>query len=157
MPTLPALSIRWRGCRFDALSVFELQYIYMARQQVFCVEQRCAYLDVDGQDAAAWHLAAWSEDQQMPLAYARILPPGVKYAEPAIGRVLTFGVGRGTGLGRELVQRAVVQAQADYPTQGIRLSAQSHLQDFYRAAGFESVGTVYLEDDIPHIEMHRPA
>ena len=156
MPTPPTLATRWRCCRFDALTVHELQYIYMARQQVFCVEQRCAYLDVDGRDGAAWHLAAWSDEQGMPLAYARVLAPGVKYIEPAIGRVLTFGAGRGVGLGRELVQRAIAHAVAEFPGQGIRLSAQSHLADFYSSEGFRAVGEVYLEDTIPHIEMCRP-
>lgn len=156
MPILTVPHARWRCCRFDELGVRELQYIYMARQQVFCVEQQCAYLDVDGWDEAAWHLAAWSADQPMPLAYARILAPGVKYREPAIGRVLTFGIGRGVGLGRVLVQKAVAQAQAEYPGLGIRLSAQSHLQDFYRAEGFEPAGEVYLDVGIPHIEMCRP-
>ncbi len=155
MPTPPTLATRWRCCRFDALTVHELQYIYMARQQVFCVEQRCAYLDVDGRDETAWHLAAWSDDQRMPLAYARILAPGVKYAEPAIGRVLSVGAGRGVGLGRELVQRAIAHAVAEFPGQGIRLSAQSHLESFYRSEGFQPVGEVYLEDHIPHIEMCR--
>lgn len=134
----------------------ELQYIYMARQQVFCVEQQCAYLDVDGWDEAAWHVAAWSAVQAMPLAYARILAPGVKYREPAIGRVLTFGIGRGIGLGRTLVQKAVAQTEAAYPGLGIRLSAQSHLQNLYRAEGFEAAGEVYLDVGIPHIEMCRP-
>lgn len=147
---------RWRSCRFDALSVHELQYIYMVRQQVFCVEQRCAYLDVDGRDEAASHLTAWSDEQRMPLAYARLLDPGIKYAEPAIGRVLTFGAGRGVGLGRELVQRAVAQAVTAFPGQGIRLSAQSHLEGFYRSQGFEAVGEGYFEDGIPHIEMCQP-
>ena len=53
MLTTSALETQWRCCRFDALSVQELQYIYMVRQQVFCVEQRCAYLDVDGRDEVA--------------------------------------------------------------------------------------------------------
>ena len=38
----------------------ELQYIYMARQKVFAIEQPCAYLDADGFDEQAFHLAAWS-------------------------------------------------------------------------------------------------
>ncbi len=156
MLTAAAPTPRWRSCRFDALSVHELQYIYMVRQQVFCVEQRCAYLDVDGRDEAACHLAAWPGEQGMPLAYARLLDPGIKYAEPAIGRVLTFGAGRGTGLGRELVQRAVAQLVTAFPGQGIRLSAQSHLERFYAAQGFQAVGEGYFEDGIPHIEMCRP-
>jgi ElaA protein len=156
MLTVSAPSIQWRCCRFDELSVLELQYIYMARQQVFCVEQRCPYLDADGRDESCWHLAAWSGEQRMPVAYARVLDPGVKYPEPAIGRVLTFGAGRGIGLGRVLVQRAVAKAVAEYPGRGIRLSAQSHLEGFYCSEGFRPVGEVYLEDGIPHIEMCRP-
>ena len=39
----PSVALDWRWCRFDELSVHELQYIYMARQQVFGVEQNCAY------------------------------------------------------------------------------------------------------------------
>ena len=71
----------------------ELQHIYTARQQVFAVEQQCIYLDVDGCDESAWHLAAWSPVQREPLAYARVLDPGVKYAEASIGRVITIGAG----------------------------------------------------------------
>ena len=90
----------WRWCRFDELSVFDLQAIYMARQQVFAIEQACAYLDADGFDAASWHLAAWSPESKVPLAYARVVHPGQKYAEPSIGRVITTAAARGTGLGR---------------------------------------------------------
>lgn len=146
----------WRWCRFDELSVRELQFIYMARQQVFCLEQQCIYLDVDGCDEPAFHLAAWASGHAVPLAYARVVDPGVKYAEPSIGRVVTTAAGRGTGLGRELIQRAVSQTLVTFPGQGIRISAQSHLEAFYRAVGFEAVGERYLEDGIPHTEMLRP-
>ena len=67
----------WRWRRFDDLGVRELQHIYAARQRVFAVEQQCVYLDVDGCDESAWHLAAWSPAQREPLAYARVLDPGV--------------------------------------------------------------------------------
>ena len=100
-------SLRWRWCRFEALGVVELQHIYAARQQVFAIEQQCIYLDVDGYDEAAYHLAAWSDAHRMPLAYARLLDPGVKYAEPSMGRVITTAPARGTGLGRELVRRVI--------------------------------------------------
>lgn len=149
-------AIRWRCCRFDQLGVHELQNIYMARQQVFVLEQACAYLDADGVDERSWHLAAWSAAQREPLAYARIVEPGVKYAEASIGRVITTAVARGTGLGRELVGRAVAEAEAIFPGHGIRISAQAHLARFYAAFGFEPVGEEYLEDGIPHIEMLRP-
>ena len=154
-PSAPS-DLRWRWCRFDALTVGELQHIYAARQQVFGVEQRCIYLDVDGHDEAAYHLTAWSDAERLPLAYARLLDPGAKYAEPSMGRVLTTAAMRGTGLGRALVRRLIARSAEAWPQHGIRISAQAHLERFYREFGFVAVGASYLEDDIPHIEMLRP-
>ena len=150
-PNWPAL--RWQWCCFDELSPHALQYIYMARQQVFGVEQNCAYLDADGYDEYAHHLAAWSTLQRTPLAYARVVAPGQKYAEPSIGRVITTTAARGSGLGRELLRRAIAHTNTVYPGQGIRISAQSRLERFYAEAGFTVVGEPYLEDGIPHTEM----
>jgi ElaA protein len=149
--------LTWRWCRFDELDVYELQAIYMARQQVFSVEQACAYLDADGYDARSFHLAAWSaDDRTVPLAYARVVQPGQKYAEPSIGRVITTAMARGTGLGRELVRRAIMHCTEAFPALGIRISAQTRLERFYEEAGFTVVGQPYLEDGIPHTEMLRP-
>lgn len=151
----PSLAWRWR--HFDALSVHELQNIYAARQQVFLIEQQCIYLDADGCDERSFHLAAWAPGERLPRAYARVVDPGVKYAEPSIGRVITTGAARGTGLGRELVRRAVEHTQAVFPRQAIRISAQSRLEAFYGGFGFRIVGERYMEDGIPHTEMLLPA
>jgi ElaA protein len=153
----PGLDWRWR--RFDALELRELQYIYAARQRVFAIEQRCIYLDVDGCDERAFHLAAWSPVQKEPLAYARVIDPGVKYEEASIGRVITTGAGRGRGVGRELMARAIAHASATWPGGAIRISAQTRLERFYEGFGFTSVGPPYLEDGIDHTEMllrHSP-
>ena len=40
-----------------------------------------------------------------------------------------------------------------YPDRPVIISAQAHLVDFYRSFGFEQNSEVYLEDEIPHIEM----
>ena len=149
--------LRWHFCRFDRLSARELQYIFMARQKVFAIEQRCAYLDADGHDEHAFHLAAWSPLQVEPVAYARILDPGVKYREASIGRVLTTALGRGRGLGRELVGRALGHAAVAFPGVPVRISAQTRLQSFYETFGFVAVGSPYQEDGIDHTEMLRPA
>ncbi len=143
----------WRWCRFDELSVHELQNILRARQQVFAIEQNCVYLDIDGCDEHSFHLAAWAPGVREPLAYARIVEPGVKYAEPSIGRVITTAPARGSGLGRELMRRAVEHAGRAFPGQGIRISAQSRLEAFYAGFGFTIVGERYMEDGIPHTEM----
>ena len=152
-PLLPA----WRWCRFDALDVFELQAIYRGRQLVFVIEQACAYLDADGFDAHAFHLAAWGSDRTVPLAYARVVYRGQKYQEPSIGRVITTGAARGTGLGRELVRRSVAHCRETFPGLAIRISAQSRLELFYQSFGFAAVAPRYLEDGIEHTEMLRPS
>jgi ElaA protein len=152
-----AAPLTWRWCRFDELSVHELQNIHTARQQVFVIEQQCIYLDADELDAQSHHLAAWSPAHTLPLAYVRVVAPGLKYTEPSIGRVITLPAARGTGLGRELVRRAVAHTEATYPGLGIRISAQAHLTNFYAEAGFVAVGDVYMEDGIPHQEMLRAA
>lgn len=150
---LPPTDLDWRWRRFDDLGVHELQYIYAARQRVFALEQQCAYLDADGCDEHAFHLAAWSPVQREPLAYARVIDPGVKYAEASIGRVITWGAGRGRGLGREVVVRSIAHAAHVWPGVAIRISAQTRLERFYAELGFVAVGSTYLEDGIDHTEM----
>ena len=149
--------IDWRVCRFEELSVAELARIYRARQQVFSIEQQCIYLDADEFDEQSWHLAAWSAEHAVPLAYARLVSPGGKYAEPSMGRVITTAPARGLGLGRELVRRAVALCAQVHPGHGIRISAQERLARFYGELGFVAVGEPYIEDGIPHLEMLRPA
>jgi len=146
----------WRFAPFDALSVRELQYIYMARQAVFSVEQKCAFMDADGLDERAYHLAAWSPSQREPLAYARLLEPGAKYAEPSIGRVITTAAARGRGLGRETMARALSHAAEIWPGAAIRIAAQSRLEAFYASLGFVIASPRFLEDGIDHTEMVRP-
>jgi ElaA protein len=146
-------ALRWRWSLFTDLSAVEVQNIYMARQQVFTLEQQCIYLDADGYDEQSHHLAAWSPAHRVPLAYARLVAPGLKYAEPSIGRVITAAPARGFGLGRELVRRMVAHSEQVYPGQGIRISAQSRLEAFYSDFGFAPVGPQYMEDGIPHTEM----
>lgn len=153
-PTSLTASLDWQCQRLDDLRPLALHRILRARQQVFVVEQNCVYLDADAADEASWHLAAWAPDLHL-MAYARIVDPGIKYEEASIGRVITPLTARGTGLGRELLRRAISQARHCYPGGSLRISAQSRLQSFYAEFGFVVVGEPYLEDGIAHVEMLR--
>jgi ElaA protein len=153
---LPA-EIDWRVCRFGELSPVELARIYRARQQVFSIEQHCVYLDADEFDELSHHFAAWSPEHAVPLAYARLVNPGAKYAEPSMGRVITTLPARGLGLGRELVCRVIEYSALVHPGQAIRISAQERLERFYADFGFVTVGLPYMEDGIAHLEMLRSA
>jgi ElaA protein len=144
----------WRVERYEELSLDRLYAILAARAAVFVVEQDCPYQDLDGLDDCGLHVSAWSGDTV--LAYARVLPPGKRFAEPSIGRVLTAQAARRTGLGRELMRRSIDTVTREYPRQALRISAQQYLERFYTEFGFVTVSEPYPEDGIPHVEMYRP-
>ncbi len=145
--------IRWTVSAFGTLSKEELHDIYKVRQQVFCVEQKCIYLDIDGQDENADHLAAWCHFQREPVAYARVVKPTSIETTLSIGRVLTIPVLRGQGLGRAVLRHAMAHASAKWPKHNLRIAAQSRLVGFYQSEGFKTIGQNYLEDGLPHIDM----
>ena len=137
---------------YEQLSRQTLYEILALRAAVFVVEQNCPYQDVDGKDIEAIHLMGYEKNQLV--AYARILPKGIAYQDYiSIGRVVTAAAVRGKGYGHVLVKKAVEIAKATYPKNAIKISAQAHLEVFYKAHGFIPTGEAYLEDDIPHIGM----
>ena len=145
------MDLRWHDRAFEQLGVAELYAIVSLRERVFIVEQTCVYLDADGLDPTSHHL--WAAAADAIHAYLRIVPAGVKFAELSIGRVIVAPEARGTGLGKELMHRGLAIA-GDVP---VRISAQAHLQDFYRELGFVAASEIYDEDGIPHVEMLRAA
>ena len=141
----------WRWCRFGDLGVEQLYDLLALRSRVFVLEQG-PYLDADGLDRVAWHLQG--RDARGTLqAYLRAVDPGARYAEPSIGRVVTAPEVRGTGQGRALMLEGLARTAAQWPGQTVRISAQARLQRFYESLGFAADGAVYLEDDIPHLQM----
>ena len=145
------MALHWTWERFDHLGVHALHDALALRCRVFILEQG-PYQDPDGADKHSWHLLGY-DDAGALQACLRVVDPGVNYAEPAIGRVVTAPEARGNGTGRALMQEGIARCQEVWPGRGIRISAQAHLQRFYGSLGFAAVSDVYLEDDIPHIEM----
>lgn len=141
----------WYLKTFDELSTKELYAILKERTNVFVVEQNCPYLEVDGKDEASYHL--FKEINGDIAAYLRILPPGVSYSQSSIGRVLVKKEYRGQGLAYELMQKGIDFIHTELQQQDIKIQAQHYLREFYGSFGFEAVSEVYLEDDIPHIDM----
>lgn len=147
------MDVQFRCVPFYELSVDELYAIFALRMAVFVVEQDCPYQDADGRDQAAWHLMGHHADGHL-LAYARLLPVGVSYPEHAsIGRVITAGAARGTGLGRQLMQEAIAHTAQLFGDAPVKIGAQNYALPFYESLGFRAVGETYLEDDIPHTAM----
>jgi ElaA protein len=145
------MSTQWLLKKFEALTPFELYAILQLRNEVFVVEQNCVFQDADDKDQASWHLLGMQDDKLV--AYTRLVPPGVSYAEPSIGRVVTSPQVRGTGIGKDLMVRSIDECYRLFGEQPIRIGAQYYLKQFYGSLGFVQVSEIYLEDGIEHIYM----
>ena len=145
--------ITWTLKPFNELTPDELYDALQLRQAVFCVEQNCAYQDVDGKDKKSWHLLGYKH--KMLIAYSRLLPAGISFAEVSIGRVATKKEARMTGAGKALMRQSILNCEKLFGNVAIRIGAQKYLKRFYEGFGFVDVGKEYLEDGIPHLEMLR--
>ena len=148
--------MNWTFARFDDLSPRDIHDLYQARVAVFVLEQKCPFQDVDGADPQCWHLIGRGDNGSVH-AYSRLVPPGVKYEEASIGRVLTTAAARRTGAGVDLMRESIARAERLWPGKPIRIGAQQYLERFYGGFGFKTVSAPYDEDGIQHVEMLRPA
>jgi ElaA protein len=179
----PVARVQWQCLPFAEVPPLLLYRALGLRSQVFVVEQRCIYQDIDGIDPRASMVIGVSGRAHLPgidtgndvdadrgvgrdadsdsdaqvVATARLLPPGLRFEEASIGRVCTSPVHRRQGLGRLLMDYSISCVRQHHPGHAIRISAQAYLQQFYESLGFEVVSPPYLEDDIPHLEMRLEA
>lgn len=143
--------MHWEIKAFDQLSLQELYTILTLRTNVFVVEQACPYPEVDGKDPNCLHLLGTINGELV--AYLRILPAGLRYDKVSIGRVVIKPSHRGKGLGRLMMEQAIHCITNEWKESQIIIGAQAYLEKFYQSLGFEPVSEVYLEDDIPHLDM----
>jgi len=153
--TSAAALVQWRCLPFEGLSITELYAVLQLRSAVFVVEQTCVFQDTDGLDPACHHLLGQDASGQL-MAYARLVPQGLAFAEVSVGRVVTAPAGRGRALGHALMSQACTALNNLWGSQPIRIGAQAHLQNFYGQHGFTTDSAEYMEDGIAHVEMLRP-
>lgn len=140
-----------RVAAFSELDAATLYGLLRLRVDVFVVEQKCAYPELDGRDDEPDTRHLWIPDGDgTPLAYLRILrdPDGAA----RIGRVVTAARARGRGLAAALMA-AALRVIGDRPS---RLDAQTRVAGFYERYGYRVAGEEFLEDGIPHVPMFRP-
>ncbi len=141
--------MRLKVKRFEELTIDELYAILKLRFDVFVVEQRCPYPELDGLDREAVHV--WLEDDAGIEAYVRVLDKGVKSPYAALGRVIA--VRRCMGLGTKIVQSGIEAAREIFGADAIYLEAQTYARGLYEKLGFRQISGEFLEDGIPHIRM----
>jgi len=147
-------NITWTTKAFKDLTVDEYFELLHLRVAVFVVEQDCPYQEVDEKDRQSFHLFGRAKNGEI-VAVTRVLPKGVSYPEISIGRVALKKEFRGQGIADTLMIETFNFIENEYGQQPIRISAQEYLLNYYNKHGFVQVGTGYLEDYIPHLEMLR--
>ncbi|MDC3417059.1 GNAT family N-acetyltransferase [Aquibacillus salsiterrae] len=143
--------MEWQLRKFDELTTDELYQIIKARIDVFVVEQTCPYPELDNHDQASSHL--FLQDKTDIVAYARLIPEKNIYEEASIGRVLVSKSHRGKGYAKDLMEKAINILVNDWKVGAIKLHGQEYLRQFYGSLGFKEISEVYLEDNIPHVDM----
>ncbi len=147
------MNLEWKTRRFETLSINDLYNLLQLRSEVFVVEQNCVYQDIDGKDQKALHLTG--EHKGKIVAYARLFKPEDYFEQASIGRVVVKESSRANKLGHILMTEAIQAIETHFAATKITISAQLYLKKFYESHGFIQTSEMYLEDDIPHIEMKK--
>ncbi|MEP0233857.1 MULTISPECIES: GNAT family N-acetyltransferase [Pseudomonadota] len=146
---------------FDDLSGRDVHDLMKLRQDVFVVEQECAFPEIDGQDPDALHYVLRDRATGDLAGALRVFLADADNAgddeASRIGRVVIAPSHRGLGLGRNLMQVALDKCRSAVPGAPVNLSAQAHLEDFYTSFGFARISENYLEDGIWHLDMRCEA
>ena len=145
------MELKWKIKSFEALTVHELYDLLKLRSEIFVVEQNCVYLDLDGKDKKALHLIGDYDGKTV--AHARLLDAGISFDNASIGRVVVDLNYRDRKWGHDLMREAIAAIKSNFRKDKITIGAQLYLKKFYESHGFVQTSEMYLEDDIPHIEM----
>ena len=147
-------NLRWVTKIFAELTVNELYDLLRLRSEVFVVEQKCIFLDIDNNDQKAFHTIGYIGDEVV--ATTRLFDKNIMYdGYQSIGRVVGSPRHRGLGIGKALMQYSIQECERLFGKGPIKIGAQLYLKKFYSEQGFEQSGDIYLEDDIDHIPMIR--
>lgn len=145
--------IKFKIKRFNELSIVELYSLLQLRSEVFVVEQNCVYQDIDGKDKEALHVLGYYNGDLA--AYSRLFNKGFYFEESSIGRVVVSPKFRDKKIGNDLMRFSIKAIKENLNETAITISAQEYLKKFYESHGFIQTSEMYLEDDIPHIQMKR--
>ena len=136
---------------WDQLSRKEINDIFSLRSEVFVVEQECIYQDIDGKDEKADHVLLIINNELV--GYTRVFNENIYFKEASFGRAVVKKNYRGEGYGHLLVEKSLEHLKTNKQSP-IKISAQSHLKEFYSSHGFVVKGEEYMEDGIPHTAMY---
>ena len=126
---------------------------HTVRRIVFIEEQDVSEAEeMDGRDEGAIHVVAYDTYRSKPVGTARLRTPDEGIAK--IERVAVLAEYRGKGLGVRLME-AIESEARDEGCSLATLHAQTAVEEFYEALGYRTVSDVFMEAEIPHVEMEK--
>ena len=134
------ITVEWELKRFDELTLDELYDSLRLRVNVFVVEQKCPYPELDGIDRSSLHLLG--REGGRLLAYLRLFRRPGEENTAQLGRVVTAVLRRGVAAAAEVLR-----------CDEIIIEAQTYAVGFYAREGFTVCSDEFPEDGIPHVRM----
>lgn len=136
---------------FGSLSGREVHDLLKLRFDVFVLEQKSLYPEIDGLDPEALH--GLRREGTEIVGACRLT--GLGGDGPVnLGRVAIRADRRGGGAGRTLILAALAEAEARAPGRRLEIEAQAHLRGFYEGFGFARTPRAeYMDGGIPHVDM----
>ena len=130
----------------------ELQEAFKIREIVFIDEQECPpEEEFDGLDEESIHFIAYITGEPVGTSRYRTTDKGVK-----LERFAVLKEHRGKGVGKRLVQTAIVQIAATFEAGTLLyMHAQLDAMSLYARYGFEKVGDKFVEAGIEHFLMKK--
>jgi predicted GNAT family N-acyltransferase len=134
----------WERARTEASAI---------RFRVFVEEQGVPRsIELDDLDAVCVHALAYYDNPAAPDAAGAPIGTGRLLPDAHIGRMAVLEQWRHRGIGTMILNRLIEKAK-ERGHKAVLLSAQVHAVDFYRRHGFQPLGEIYEEADIPHRAM----
>lgn len=140
---------------FEELDTKTLYDILAHRSEVFLLEQKNIYCDIDGLDQNAVHLLATDHAGKIE-GYARLFPARetlTEFSFSSFGRLSVRKDSRHQGLGKNLVLAACQWLFENSNCTVIQISAMAYLEDFYQKLGFDRTSEVFEIAHVPHVTM----
>ena len=134
---------------FEQLSGSEVYEILKSRAEIFIMEQKIFYLDMDDIDYDALH--CFIKDGNRVIACLRAYYCDEEKTKVKIGRVLTISHGR--GIGKMLMEKSIRAIKQHYGCDRIYINSQKHAIGFYEKSGFKVTSEEFMEAGIPHKSM----
>ena len=124
----------------------DFEKAFYIRRQVFCIEQKVSEkIEMDEFDDVATHILAYINEKPVGTARWRFTAGGTKMERFAVLKEY-----RGKGVGEALVKYTLEKIKDN---NCIYLNAQESVIKFYEKYGFEVVGNLFYEANIPHKKM----